>query len=427
MSATGGGAEGSISARERFITELAALRRSSGATAGDVATWIQHRHGVKVAESTVGEWLKSEPRIPRDNKKFLLVVECLYAGAGRPWNRAAVVYWTRLHAGASAENKAAGAKPDSETDSGEDAHSPAIDPPAGSSPSAAEGHVADDRSAPPAPSPPAFVPPPALQRVDYGEPERPRGRGVGRRQFLLAAAITVPATALAVAAGREIHSRSQPEVTGTPSPSPSAESPAPYVPRVEIDSHTVLATLDESPYVMAFSPEGDLFAVGGFKGGVVLCNTMTQQQVATLAGHRDTIDEIMFSPDGAVLATMSGAEVRFWNTTTHQQIGDPLYPHPADIEGSYLSISAVAFSPDGLVFATACAYDASIRLWDRRTMNLVSVLADGGRSLLAMTFLLDSHIVSVGRTIRTWNRFTRRTIDDVPAQEGGRLVHRYGG
>ncbi|MFR9773804.1 tetratricopeptide repeat protein [Nocardia sp. SC052] len=72
-------------------------------TAQDISDWIDHRRKRAVAPSTIGDWLKPQPVIPRTDEKFLLVVECLHAAVSEQWTTAARERWKKLRAAAYAE------------------------------------------------------------------------------------------------------------------------------------------------------------------------------------------------------------------------------------------------------------------------------------------------------------------------------------
>src|SRR5262249_12419844 len=67
--------------------------------------------------------------------------------------------------------------------------------------------------------------------------------------------------------------------------------------------------------------------------------------VATLRGHRATVNQLAFSPDGGRLASAGRDRVGFlWDVAT----GTPL----ATLDGHRGAVRAVAFSPDGRTVAT---------------------------------------------------------------------------
>ncbi|MFB8005194.1 hypothetical protein [Nocardia sp. NPDC056000] len=90
-------------ARAQFAAELSALRKRSNLSAQDVSTWVRSVKHTPLSPSTIGDWFKPVPTVPRDNTKFLMVVECLYRAASETWTRAAEEHWKQLRARAYEE------------------------------------------------------------------------------------------------------------------------------------------------------------------------------------------------------------------------------------------------------------------------------------------------------------------------------------
>jgi WD40 repeat protein len=78
-----------------------------------------------------------------------------------------------------------------------------------------------------------------------------------------------------------------------------------------------------------------------------------------LAGHTDSVNTVVFSPDRRTVASGSRDQnVRLWNVTDPNHptsLGQPLTGHTA-------FVNAVAFSPDGHTLASGST-DHTIRLW----------------------------------------------------------------
>ena len=102
---------------------------------------------------------------------------------------------------------------------------------------------------------------------------------------------------------------------------------------------------------MAYSPNGDLIAVGT-STGAWLYDAHTGEEVALLsAGH---VDSMRFSSDGKTLATSQSLQglVRFWDVVTRTE--KPRVP------GSAILGSIESFNPDGTMVATSKHFGISI-------------------------------------------------------------------
>jgi WD40 repeat protein/predicted Ser/Thr protein kinase len=109
-------------------------------------------------------------------------------------------------------------------------------------------------------------------------------------------------------------------------------------------------------------------------GGKLLAVTIESQNVAWLfdcatgrerhlAGHRDFVSGLAFSPDGLTLATGSeDGTIRLWNTTNGHMV--------AALPGHLQETTDVAFSPDGRTLASL-ARGESLKLWHVPTLREV--------------------------------------------------------
>ena len=128
------------------------------------------------------------------------------------------------------------------------------------------------------------------------------------------------------------------------------------------------------------SPDGTRIAVAGSLGSVVkVLDVATGAVVATMTGHGRFITSVMFSPDGARIVT-AGADktVRVWDART----GKPL----ATLEHAEMAFVA-KFSPDGSLIATVSGANLhlAIEVWDASSGTLVSSLAGAGSRSLSFS------------------------------------------
>jgi WD40 repeat protein/transcriptional regulator with XRE-family HTH domain len=107
---------------------------------------------------------------------------------------------------------------------------------------------------------------------------------------------------------------------------------------------------------VVFSPNGKTLATVSGDGGARLWDLATHAQIG--APFRDRVFTVAFSPDGKTLATVSDdGNARLWDVATHNQIGPPFGSGEA---------SALAFSSSGKTLATG-DLDGTARLWDVAT------------------------------------------------------------
>ena len=160
---------------------------------------------------------------------------------------------------------------------------------------------------------------------------------------------------------------------------------------------------------MTFSPNGETLASGDDNGTIRFWDVATGQLLKTIDTEADTIDAVVYSPDGKTLASTSNngdAGIGFWDVATGQLLktitaeagaysvvyspdgstlasgglgevsvwdaatGERLKTFTGHIEDPVYS---VAYSPDGWTLVSGCR-DSTIILWDFNKMKMLNLL-----------------------------------------------------
>ena len=167
---------------------------------------------------------------------------------------------------------------------------------------------------------------------------------------------------------------------------------------------------------IAFSPDGTRLASGSggivTKGEVKLWDTATSKELVTIMAHSDRVNNVAFSPDGTRLASSSGEPmfgsgdntIKLWDTATGKEL--------VTLQGHMDRVSSIAFSPDGSRLASA-SWDNTIKLWDATTLKEFAKLQGHTRSVTSVTFSPDGSRLASGswdNTIKLWDTATGKEI-----------------
>ncbi|MFF7130468.1 WD40 repeat domain-containing protein, partial [Streptomyces sp. NPDC008240] len=126
-----------------------------------------------------------------------------------------------------------------------------------------------------------------------------------------------------------------------------------------------------------------------------------------LTGDVGTVSAVAFSPDGRVLAIVSGNVVRLWDPIKRVSAGAPLSG------SSEVTFWPVAFSPDWNLVATGNGN--VVRLWDAAQRTPVGDLTGDAEDVNAVAFSLDGHLLATGGldgTVRLWDAARRTPVGD---------------
>ena len=181
---------------------------------------------------------------------------------------------------------------------------------------------------------------------------------------------------------------------------------------------------------LAISPDGRLLATIGEGGALFSLKGNTKVKLWDVDAGRaraeltlPDLDDVIFSalafgPDGRTLAAVLGRKAGLWDVQTAKLKAALVGPKPDDVTyGShgYSAIRDIMFSPDGSLLATLSFYGGEADLWDAESGRLVASVAKGAR---AMSFSRDGRLLAVGDF-----RKTTRVLE----VRGGKLLRSFEG
>lgn len=143
-------------------------------------------------------------------------------------------------------------------------------------------------------------------------------------------------------------------------------------------------------YRPAFSPDGKMVATG-FGNDVRLWSVPALKPLATLKGHTYTISGMAFSPNGTLLASMGrNREIRVWEIATSRW-------RRFDSEASGNGLGYGAFSPDGKTLASGSNLKPD--LWNIATGKKLFSLKDNSAFRGSVMFSPDGKTLSLGKSL----------------------------
>jgi sugar lactone lactonase YvrE len=175
----------------------------------------------------------------------------------------------------------------------------------------------------------------------------------------------------------------------------------------ELPRLTKLSTLSRVGRWFDFAPNGKRLVVGDY-GGMAVYQVDGGGGPQPFAASQD-VNSVAFSPDGALVASVSGQTVKVWEAAS----GKVLRTLPTGT-----SQADVAFSPDGKRLASAGGVaGGEIMVWDTGTWQSVYTLKGHSNWITCLTFAPDGQTLASGasdHSIRLWDLTTGLLARTIP-------------
>ncbi|MGW7414268.1 WD40 domain-containing protein [Streptomyces sp. NPDC054863] len=165
------------------------------------------------------------------------------------------------------------------------------------------------------------------------------------------------------------------------------------------------------PEPIAYSPDGELLAVGSEDGGVLLCGTDNGLALRTLQGHVGRVYAVKFRPDTIATGGADGT-VRLWDPVSGRCLHrlevhpDGVWPVSLDTAGSRLATG----DREGLV-----------TVWDTATGQPLHRLPGHTAPVYTTVFSPDGRLLvtgDAGARVRVWDLATGRCVQEAPGHQG---------
>ena len=182
---------------------------------------------------------------------------------------------------------------------------------------------------------------------------------------------------------------------------------------------------------LAFSPDGKTLASGSWDDRIILWDVSdpgNPANIATLLGSSEDVISLAFSPDGRFLASgYKGTELPgdihenaiaiLWDMETKQPAGQPFAEHTD-------SVNSVVFSPDGKYLYTG-SWDKTIIQWDIATQQSIEKFIGHTDLIYTIAISSDGSMLASGssdKTIIIWDVSTHQSIGQPLALHNAEVI-----
>ncbi len=164
---------------------------------------------------------------------------------------------------------------------------------------------------------------------------------------------------------------------------------------------------------LVFSPDSNTLAAAFANGIILTWETENWQEISTLFGHANRINELAFSPDSTLLGSASNDGTAKVYDVSNAQALFTLSGHTGDV-------SSIAFTPDGETIITT-SKDGTARLWNDEAGLTPQILTGHRNSVLALAFAPTSNKLASADSdgvVYIWDGVTNRNERTLAQHEG---------